>query len=349
MKSIFNNRIIILGRGIRRFIEKKIFFNVARAEVLRRRKISFENIKLVTKDMSYSFLRAASPEINENNDLYGMAYSIKKYAGIRQDQALKASIEHGLYFGDFAWEMDITNNLPCIFTFSQYRKNCLLGKTDKKVFAIGPYLYYVKGYLNDDQIRIKKKKIGKNLTFFPAHSSHFEPVSTNYAKLCEQIKKIASDFDSVTICAYWKDYNKGETEIFERNGFKCVSAGHMFDPNFLSRLKSIIELSSATASNEIGTILGYSVLMNRPHFLLNFDEVKIKKFVINKLSYNYNAKEDELNILRTEFSKYTNKITRCQKNLVNFYWGLDQIKTPSQMKELICESEKAFKVKYKNR
>jgi hypothetical protein len=252
--------------------------------------------------------------------------------------SLKASIEHGLYFGSFVWQMDISNKLPCVLTFSDYRKNIIAQQTDKKIFPIGPYLHYAKGYLSAAQIKEKKKSLGKNLTFFPAHSCHFEPVEENYSKLCKQLKKIARGFDSVTICVYWRDYGRGKMETFEKNGFKCVCAGHMFDPNFLPRLKSIIELSSATASNEIGTILGYSVLMNKPHFLLDSREVKI-----GDLDYNYNTEKNELKSLRNEFSKYTGNITACQKNLVNLYWGLDQVKTPSQIRKLVNRCEAAFK------
>ncbi len=336
MKSIFNNKFVIFGRNVRRNLEKKIFFNKACREAAKREKISFEDIGNVTKNISFSYLRALTPEINENNDLYGIACSLKKYAGIKPGISIKASIEHGLYFGDFVWEMDVASSLPCVLTFSQYRINYLSKKTDKKLKAIGPYLYYVKGYLNGDQLKKRKTMLGRNLTFFPAHSSHFEPVDENYTRLCKHLRQLSKDFDTITVCLYWKDYSKYH-EIFRKNGFNCVSAGHMFDPRFMSRLKTIIELSSATASNEVGTILGYSVLLNRPHLLLDSSEVNIEG-----QNYNYNADRGELTDLRREFSKYTGKITKHQKELVNLYWGLDQVKKPSQIKALFYECEQAY-------
>lgn len=342
MKSIFNNRFIILGRNARRFLEKQLFFTQAKKEVLRRSKISFEDINAVTKDISFSYLRAYTPEINENNDLYGMAYNLKKYTGIKQEVALKASIEHGASIGNYIWEMDIANKLPYLLTLSQYRVGIITKKTNKKAEAIGPILHYSKGYMTDNQIKEKKYILGKNLTFFPAHSSHLESVNQNYSELCKQIKKISSNFDTVTICAYWKNYLDGEIEIFKKNGFKCVSAGHIFDPYFLPRLKSIIELSSVTASNEVGTILGYSISMNKPHFLIDLGKVKNRK-----LDYNYNTEEYELEKLANEFLKYTDKITKKQRDLVNFYWGLDQVKTPSEIRGLFHKCEKTFNLQNK--
>ena len=61
----------------------------------------------------------------------------------------------------------------------------------------------------------------------------------------------------------------GHTETYLEHGFECVTAGHIYDPFFLSRLKSIIDLATITTSNEIGTHIGYCIFMGKPHYFYN--------------------------------------------------------------------------------
>ena len=76
---------------------------------------------------------------------------------------------------------------------------------------------------------------------------------------------------------YYKDIlNNIYPKYFEDAGFKIVTAGNLYDINFLSRLKLIIQLADFTASTSIGTHTGYCVYLNKPHFLIK-QKIKISK------------------------------------------------------------------------
>ena len=66
-----------------------------------------------------------------------------------------------------------------------------------------------------------------------------------------------------------------------------VTAGYIMDPLFLSRLKSIIQLSDLTMSNNVGTHLGYCIYLNKPHWIV--------RQKIGNTSHNQKHLERELN------------------------------------------------------
>ena len=47
-----------------------------------------------------------------------------------------------------------------------------------------------------------------------------------------------------------------------------VCAGHAYDPHFLDRLRTLIELSDITLSNNLGTHIGYCVSLGKPHWII---------------------------------------------------------------------------------
>lgn len=281
----------------------------------------------------------ATPELQKSNDWYGHATALKKYAGIKNDYSLKAAIEHGPFFGDFIWPQDLQNPLPAIITFSKNRGKFLRKKTNKRISSIGPYIHYAQPSLTPKQFNKEKKRLGKNLLVFPVHSTSISPSDYDIENFCREIKRVAKNFDSVRVCLYWKDILHGKDEYFKKQGFGCATAGHIFDPMFLPRLKSIIELSSATMSNAFGSQLGYSVFMKKPHYLF----VQKIKFSGNNLDVKralYAAKTKEYRDMEKAFSKYSNNVTKKQYDLASSFFGFDQIKSPKQIKKIfeVCEN-----------
>ena len=160
-------------------------------------------------------------------------------------------------------------------------------------------------------------------------------------KLIKKINKIASNYDTILVCLYYKDIlNNIYPKYFEVAGFKIVTAGNLYDINFLSRLKLIIQLADFTSSNSIGTHTGYCVYLNKPHFVI---EQKIKFSKDDKTSIiefrdndQINLMEKEINEIIIEFSKYSIHITEIQKQIVNKYWGTSFIKNKDELKNLLA-------------
>jgi len=303
-------------------------------------KLSVEELYNLATDRPLS-----TPEIHSPNDFYGHATTLKKYAGLPEEYQIKAVIEHGAYGGTgHAWDVEVNAPLPSLFSFASARHLILKKRTNKALFSIGPMLSYAPHFLDADALNLEKRRLGKNLLVLPAHSTHWIDANYDIHDYCKFLEKLEKDFDSIRICLGWKDVLRGQAEEYMRYGFECVTAGHMYDPLFLSRLKSIIELSTITVSFKLGTHIGYCILLGRPHY-------------ISKLKHQYTAANND--ILRRDvhdpiktpygqemihtFGELRDDISFQQKELVERYWGLNEHKTVNEMRLILQATEDMYK------
>lgn len=275
----------------------------------------------------------------QQNTYYGLSNVIKRYANISLQRKLMATIEHGLYLSDAVWKADLSPSAIGIITFSQYRKKIISKYTDKKIFPIGPYIHYA-NLIDAEKLKELKRKLGKTLLFFPAHSSHWIEAQFNHLKTIEVLKNLSTSFDSILVCFYWKDYKPEVVSLYKKYGLHCTTAGHIFDWNFLSRLKSIIHLSDVTASNSIGTHVGYCIYMQKPHWLFR-EEVTYNycRNVSSKEIENINksTSSQEYQQLVQLFENHFPVITDDQYNTCKFLWGFDEIKTKKELNTILLD------------
>ncbi len=281
-----------------------------------------------------------SSELHQPNDWYGHASNLKIFLGLPRDYKFKFIIEHGLYLNEQVDTIDIDTNLPSIITYSDYRKE-ILKSYRKHVFSIGPFIHYAKSFLSDKQISEEKKRLGKSILLFPAHSSSMIGIEYDIKNLCKKIKDIGKGFDSIRVCLYWKDVLLGKNKVYQDFGFECVTAGHMLDPLFLPRLKSIIQISDLTISNIASSQVGFCVYLNKPHIIIS-----------NHLKLNTSKKwQDRINEIfesrgyteiMDEFSKLNFKITTRQKKLIEKYWGTNCIKTKPELLKILKKTEGVY-------
>lgn len=279
-------------------------------------------------------------EIHPPNDWYGHAHILKKFLNISQSYQFKFILEHGLYLNEQVDQIDNETNLPTFLTYSNYRKE-ILKSYRKHVFSIGPFIHYAQSILSEKEIKLEKKRLGRSLLFFPAHSTPIIGMNFNAKMLCKKIKSLARDYDSIRICLYWKDIQMGRDRIYKDFGFECVTAGHMLDPNFLPRLKSLISISDLTASNIISSQTGFSIHLEKPHIVLmdqlNLNTTQNWKNRINEIF----ASKGYIEIFE-EFSKPNYKITKKQRDLIKKYWGTDNVRSKSQLVKIVAEAENYY-------
>lgn len=280
-------------------------------------------------------------EFNPSNDWYGHAKHFKKYLNLPQNYQFKFIIEHGTYPTEQVAEIELEADLPTFLTYSDYRVG-VLKQHRNYAFSVGPFIHYVEGVFSKEKIALEKKRIGKNLLVFPSHSLSY--IIQNYDNdwFIGKIKKLAKDFDNVRICLYWTDIQLGLHKYYLDLGFECVTAGHILDPNFLPRLKSIIEIADLTISNDIGTYVGYSVYLNKPHIIFH----KFPKLQANKkwseFNYIFWASKPYQKLLK-EFTKVNYNITPAQRNLANkYYGGKSNIKTKEEFRKIISFTEQVY-------
>lgn len=310
----------------------KIFFFV-----LKQKKIDPFSIN----ELSYDIPNLYTNENYTPNDFYYHAYHLKKFSGISPFYSLPLAIEHGVYFSDYVWDCDLEHADSKIITIGKNRKKILNKFTNKKIVNIGPYIYYVQSFYSKKKLKQLKKKLGKTLLVFPSHSTHW--INSNYdiEQFSNEIKKYAKEYNTVLICVYWKDILNGHHQYYIKNNFTCVSAGHIYDPFFLPRLKSLISLADMTMSNMLGTHLGYCIFLDKPHYLF----IQNIKFTTTLPSLEADT-QNRLNKIKVDsniteiyqlFSKYSEKITELQKAIVQIYWGTNDIKTKDELKRILKE------------
>jgi len=263
------------------------------------------------------------------NCWYGNNFAVKKILNINKNEPLKGVIEHGLYFGRLKSDSEMNyNSFKRVYTYSDYRKNALMeqGFSEDHVVVVGPYILGAPLQLSVDQLKLEKKKNGKTLLVFPSHSTEDILVNFDGITLIDSIEKIKYEhgFQFVLVCMYYKDIRERRHLKYLEKNYSVVTAGHKYDPNFLGRLRHIINLSDMTMSNSLGTHLGYCVALHRPHYLFLQDqewEGRAPSQVDGFDQEYYRQLNLEKAELSEYFGKYSEIISPAQVEIVHKYWG----------------------------
>ena len=286
--------------------------------------------------LSYDIPELKTNEICTQNDFYYNAQVLKDYCNLKSDYQIKAALEHATYMGsDYYWEADVNHNLPAVIMQGTMRKAILEKVTNKEIFSIGTYIQYAKPFYDKEKFNKIKKELGKTLLVFPMHSTHWVNLEFNIKDFIDEIKRISKDFDTVMICMYWKDILKNAHSPYQKEGFKIVSAGHIYNKNFLPRLRTIIELSDLVCSNDVGSYVGQAIALNRPVYLYKQDYSfnSTNKEMDDGSEYDLRLKDKNYIDNFKVFSKYSLEITNEQREFTNYLWGVDIKLTPEEMIE----------------
>lgn len=282
-------------------------------------------------------------ELYEPNDYYGHAALLKRYAGYPVEYQIKASIEHGPTITDYVWEKDVTAPLPAIVFPAAYRQSILQQHTTKPLFSLGTFIAYAEPHVPTEMLRQAKSELGKTMVVFPYHSTHWLTAHLDVRAFCAAIDKAAKGVDSVLVCLYWKDVLLGRDAEFRACGYECTTAGHMYDPMFLSRLRSILSLADVTVSNQMGTHVGYSIALGVPHWFLSTGTLSLD----NPHSVTFDPGVNHLppqhvREMMDVFAERTDTITPVQRNLAERYWGASEPLSPVELRGIVELTEDLY-------
>ena len=219
------------------------------------------DLEALTKDIPHE--THTIYEINGVNTFYGIAQTIKHYVGFPESYSLKVNYTH-MFYGR-PWCGDLDNRLPICLVWSDAMREEFLKCTKKPVITVGPPIVYAPNLYSDQEIEAEKRRLGRNALIFPAHSTHHSEARFDTSVLLEKAQLLNKQFDSVRFCIYWKDYLSGKSQAFLESGFECVTAGHIYDPLFYSRLKTLLSIADHTFGNSVGTHIGLSIGLGIPH------------------------------------------------------------------------------------
>lgn len=281
--------------------------------------------------------------IPENN-FYGMSYMIKRIVGESAKLKINGFFEHGLFFGNYIAKQSYLYGFDRIFTFGKFRYEVLSQSPffkGKSIIEIGPYIAYAKNLLTKEEFKTKKQKLGKTLLVFPTHSSKGVTMDFNNDDLVKEIERlrVQKHFDSVMISLYYRDISDKPELVnhYESMGYKIVCSGDRSDIHFLDRQRTIIELSDMTMSNEAGTHIGYCIYLNKPHYVYS-QEVSFREDLEEVLKHE--GMSDDVNKSQNEhrtyvesfFSEYSETISERQRDVVDYYWGISQVKNVDEIR-----------------
>ncbi len=279
------------------------------------------------------------------NAFYGIDFALKQYVGIPHAYHLKAHYSHiSLMTEGCTWIKDY-NVLPTLFTWAPSHEKAYSRVCNKPMHSIGPIIHYAKSAYTEEKIAAEKKRLGHNALVFPAHSTHAIPVSFEFDLLLKSLEELKKHFDSIRICIYWKDYLQGQHEPFVKAGYECVTAGHMFDPNFLPRLKALLSVADHTISNAFGAYIAYAVYMQIPHLHLPQKLLRNQSNDAEKVGKKLGIKKHrkKINNVLQHFTDLTPKVTPGQYKMCNEHFGYDYVRTPNELLELIYQAEDVYK------
>lgn len=257
---------------------------------------------------------------SQGNKFYGNNKAVK--LALRRNYLHRNElIEHGIYFGDNISVDTHSFGAPIVYTMGKQRESFLRLK-GYEAYSLGPYILYSKHFYSVIRLKEIKAKLGKTLLVFPSHSIEDVNVRFNENIFLNEIKKYVKEYDTILICLYWKDILNGCSHMYEDAGFCVVSAGHRSDPYFLPRLKDLIYLSDMTMSNNLGTHVGYSIAMGKPHYMFSqkctYEGKGVEQENAGKDMDKY---QERISTFQEVFGNYQYCISKEQLELVRYYWG----------------------------
>ncbi|MGH8177405.1 MAG: hypothetical protein ACREV5_14180, partial [Steroidobacter sp.] len=213
-----------------------------------------------------------------------------------------------------------------------YRK-----RSSQVVFrAASPFLYL------EDLVDKRGLPEPQGTLFFPSHSTHWVTAVSEFDALADRLAALPERFHPISVCVYWRDFLLGHHDAFVRRGFRIVSAGHMYDSNFLFRLYYLCRLHRYAASNELGSHLFYTVKAGCSYFHLASETKYVHEAArgedIARIPVEIRAKFESM------FSEPKDELSPEEIGVIDEYTGADQKMSPATMREFFsfCETIDRF-------
>ena len=279
--------------------------------------------------------RLSTAEIFEPNAYYANDLLLKRYAGFPDDYPLKVVLPHGVNLSDtFIWGVERDALLPAIFCYNDWRCRVFKRETRKVILRSAvPFAYLAR------MLRPSRSVPRRGTLFFPSHSTHRITALTDFHGLAEKLSNLESEFQPITVCIYWRDYELGRHIPFVERGIKLVSAGHIFDPDFLYRFYYLCQKYQYAASNAIGSHLFYSVLAGCSFFVLPGYEVS-HSGSDDALRTDVSVRSEEWNKIEQAFARPGSSLSLAQSEIVRRCAGLDYRLEPDELRDTLLMADR---------
>ena len=279
-------------------------------------------------------------EIHKQNDFYGQAAVLKRYAGLPQSYRLKGVLEHGIVLDYLLCSQERDALLPMIFSSSARRAAIQRRHTSKRAVPIGfGYLYAMR--LMEAQFPAIAEADRRGTLVFPCHSTHTIRASFDHDDYARRLAALPERFQPAVVCLYWKNFLAGEAEAYVRRGLAVVSAGHIYDPDFLLRSHDVARRFRYACANKIGTHLFQTVASGCRFFFLpsgdiTWDVPAHEQPNIGRDKPGFAEAEAEAELL---FAEPVDEITAAQRDFVDRLLGTADMKTAAELRNIFLAAE----------
>ena len=267
--------------------------------------------------------------------LYGHGECVLKYAGL-SNSSLKylPILEHGVPYSEFDSTKYKVNN-AYIF---QGKNNDLNWKKTKKnpAYYIGPYIHYCDCIYSQEKMNQLKREMGNTLLIFLPHSIETKQFSIDVKNILSGIKDVCGNIDTILACVYCMDCIN--IPVIQDYNIRFVCAGFKLDSLFVSRLKTIIELSDIVYYTSFSSSIGYAFYLKK-HIICNpnnNDYAQVEKEIGKESSR-------RLALFHSLFGISSTSTNEEKYAFINYYWGLDQIKTKEEIRLIVKENKKRIR------
>ena len=277
-----------------------------------------------------------NPEIFEPNFFYGHSQILKRAAGLKEDHPIRAVLEHGInyYTRDFVTRAELEAPLPAFLPNS--RKRAAMYKTRSNgrwVMPVGSPFLYVQEEV-DSLLSVPAQRQGT--LCFPCHSTRYIHTDFAHETYAAKLEELPDKFKPVTVCIYWRDYDRGAHIPYQNRGFNIVSCGHMFDPYFLYRFYLYARRHQYACSNEIGSHLYYAVGSGCRYFHFSSGKIAYSAEKASKLVLGPMDSDETLQqTVQTLFGTVSETITPEQQRYVDDELGRNEKKTGPELRQIL--------------
>ncbi len=206
--------------------------------------------------------RPQKPDILWSSQVYGMGKWLKRYAGFPDDLPLCAETDHGPSNWSIPPKAHLETHAPLMLYHNAGRVEIFREYSSKPCAVMGsPFVHYRR--LNGCEIASE----AMGTVAFPTHSTHHIKTQIDWRRYCRDLRRIPERYQPITVCLYWKDVLDGLHRTFSEEGFRVVSAGHIYDDGFVERLYGIFAQHRFITSNEICSAGIYGMEMGLPFYL----------------------------------------------------------------------------------
>lgn len=254
---------------------------------------------------------------------YGIRKVLLAYARLPGFFPLPVAVQHG--WQRFATAFETSGYPPEIWVSSQriaseyekfYPKN--------KIRVVGSFFCYLMELFKKDLPPAARK----GSICIPPHSSHF--VSTEYLikDFVRTLDDLAEEYRPVTVMLYYLDMNSSTVEEYEKNGYRVVCNGSLFDENFIKNFVRNVYDKQHCIFSEVGSGVMFSSYLG-----LNLFHIDIESRYINRGENNFT---DEMRSRVENFDKKL--LVSLNGDAVSLELGSMHMLTPEELRKALIRN-----------